>query len=231
MILSSLIEDILDDLADGVQQHPTKKLALKNQAHTRIMQLYENTTCSFENCFASFYSKGYCQRHYQQFTKRGEVKPTSRDYPVKYEGDTQIVYTPKGEILFDKDFNWREAMKTFHINAQGYAGHGRRLMHRLVIGAKKGEIVDHINRNKLDNRRSNLRIVTPSQNQMNKGHQKNNKSGYVGVFRNGKSWSAQISVNRDQKYLGTYRDIKDAVRARNEAVREYFGEHGIIAEI
>lgn len=92
------------------------------------------------------------------------------------------------------------------------------LIHRLVIGAKRGECVDHINRNKLDNRRSNLRIVTRGQNAMNRQFK-----GYNWARRE-KKWRAQIKVNGVKIHLGYFTEESEAREAYTNAHAKYFGE-------
>jgi len=86
--------------------------------------------------------------------------------------------------------------------------------------------VDHINRNRLDNRIENLRLVTPSQNLMNSGSYKNNTSGFKGVYwdKSKKEWRALIIVNGKRKHLGNFINKEDAIQAREEAEIKYFGD-------
>ncbi len=87
------------------------------------------------------------------------------------------------------------------------------LMHRVILGLEKGDgfIVDHINRNTLDNRRGNLRIVTPSQNRMNSKVRSDSATGFKGVSRTkaGK-FQAQRKVNGVNVYLGTRDTAQEA---------------------
>lgn len=96
-------------------------------------------------------------------------------------------------------------------------------MHREIIGAAKGQHVDHVNGNTLDNRRSNLRIVTQQENNKNKKRYLNNVSGVTGVSWNKqmKMWVARISVDRKDKYLGYYFSFEKAVAARKAAEIKY----------
>ena len=106
-------------------------------------------------------------------------------------------------------------------------------MHRLGMGFPNNKIVDHINHVTYDNRKNNLRIVTHSQNIMNRRLAKNNTSGVVGVYfdNNSKKWSAQIKINGENKYLGEFQNFDSAVNARKDAEKELFGEFSFDASI
>lgn len=100
-------------------------------------------------------------------------------------------------------------------------------LHRFIMGEpQKGYTIDHINRDGLDNRVCNLRFATFSQNNMNKGVQKNNTSGCTGVdWHKAKGvWRARIKINRKTIELGNFADKKDAIKARKLAEIKYFGE-------
>lgn len=89
-------------------------------------------------------------------------------------------------------------------------------MHKMVLPAPKGMYTDHINRNKLDNRKSNLRVVTNSQNMLNTGLYSNNTSGHKGVTYSNrdKRWIAQAKLNYRNIILGRFKDKEDAIDAR-----------------
>lgn len=99
-------------------------------------------------------------------------------------------------------------------------------MHRIVASAPNGMDVDHINRNQLDNRRSNLRVCTKSQNLANRPKQTNNKSGFKGVYYHKplKKWTAQIAVAGRSIHLGVFKDPREAAMAYNKSAAEYHGE-------
>ena len=99
-------------------------------------------------------------------------------------------------------------------------------MHRVIINAPKGVMVDHINGNGLDNRKSNLRVCTPRQNQQNLVHIKKKSSRFTGVMWNkvNKKWQANITIKNKIKYLGLYDDEREAAKAYERTCRELFGE-------
>lgn len=138
----------------------------------------------------------------------------------------------KVALVDDDDFE-RLIVSKWCVSAQGYAirhlrkfQFGSTMMHREILGAPKDMDVDHVNLNKLDNRRVNLRLCKMSQNIANSGKRKNNTSGYKGVSwsKQNKKWYACIKVNRKTIDLGRYDNILDAVEAHDVAAKKYFGE-------
>lgn len=100
------------------------------------------------------------------------------------------------------------------------------LMHREIIGIS-GLLVDHINRNGLDNRTENLRLADRSQNQMNKCCW--SKSGLKGVYRASRNrfW-AEININRNVIRLGSFKNPEDAGRAYDDAAIKIFGDRALL---
>lgn len=102
---------------------------------------------------------------------------------------------------------WEKKTKSFYAkaNVKGKSP----FLHRWILQPDIDQIVDHRNHNTLDNRRSNLRIGSNSENMQNrKGLQSNNKSGYRGVtwHKRDKKWEASLTVNRKRIHLGLYDD-------------------------
>lgn len=102
-------------------------------------------------------------------------------------------------------------------------------MHRVVArrkGLPSGRMVDHRDRNRLNNKRRNLRAATNTENQCNKGPQSNNTSGFKGVswHKKARKWSAQIRLHGKQKHLGLFELAKDAAQAYDTAARQLHGE-------
>lgn len=98
-------------------------------------------------------------------------------------------------------------------------------MHHVVLPLKDGLVCDHINGNRIDNRRENLRLVTKSQNMRNQGISARNKTGYKGVSKHQGKYRAYINVEKKQRHLGVFEDKKEAADAYNKAALIYFGEY------
>jgi hypothetical protein len=101
----------------------------------------------------------------------------------------------------------------------------RAIMERILGRAlTRNEEVDHISCNTLDNRRSNLRVASRSENARNRKRNKNNKSGFKGVVSHRAKWQAKIHVNGQRKHLGTFDTPELAYIAYCDAARQYHGE-------
>ena len=102
--------------------------------------------------------------------------------------------------------------------------------HRLLIKNKSGNQIDHINRNKLDNRRENLRLVRRSYNLQNRNKFKHSVSNYVGVTFDCKKnvkkpWISRITKDRKRIYLGSFKTELEAAMAYDEKALEIYGEN------
>lgn len=151
------------------------------------------------------------------------------------EDDYVIGYTfYDEEFLLDLEDLEKVNKYYWHKKPLGYMSSkkGKReiKLHRLIMDAKDGEVVDHINHNPADNRKSNLRKVTHQQNMFNKVKYKNNKSGYKGVVWNKRDqkWVSRISINKKQVELGRFHSLEEAVKVRKEAEVKYYGDYRYI---
>lgn len=99
-------------------------------------------------------------------------------------------------------------------------------LHRAICKAQPGQEVDHINDNKLDNRRANLRLCTRSQNEGHKRISRRNTSGYKGVSFNKREqkWVANICKDRHLYFLGYFKTANEAATAYDVAATKLFGE-------
>lgn len=152
-------------------------------------------------------------------------------------GEYGVGYTEDGsEFWFDKEDY--ELIKPYYwfYDDQGYVTTKPTRMseiklHRLVMGANDGDVIDHKNHprrheHKIDNRKCNLRYATDSQNAMNRHTHSNNTSGVKGVGwkKEFQKWCAYICKDYKQIHLGYFDSFDEAVAARKKAEKELFGE-------
>lgn len=140
-------------------------------------------------------------------------------------------------IVDDADYEWLSGFKWQYAN--GYAARGvfeggrsiKVYMHRLILGITGRSQGDHANRNRLDNRRSNLRASNASQNRANAKVKMDSSTGFKGVRRRKETryktrnpkWDARITVGCDRKFLGSFLSPEEAARAYDAAALEHFG--------
>lgn len=156
----------------------------------------------------------------------------------------QTAFRISGDIAIGTDFRGKKFIIdasdlglvsniTWHVNTLGYvqgsiyAESQNLLLHRFILGdVAIGLAVDHINRNKLDNRRANLRVCQNKDNIKNMWKRKDNTSGWTGVYHDKRygNWWSEIMVNGEKHYLGGYKKFDDAVIERYNAEQKYFGE-------
>lgn len=97
-------------------------------------------------------------------------------------------------------------------------------MHRAILGALDDQDVDHVNGNKLDNRKVNLRIATRSENSANRRVGSRNTSGFKGVHRSGARWRATIRVDGKSIHLGRFDTPEEAHSEYMKSAQRLFGE-------
>lgn len=134
--------------------------------------------------------------------------------------------TNKGKEILVDDIDYDKYHSCFwSLNSCGYVGSSLGFLHHLILGKKRGLVVDHINNNKLDNRRENLRHVSSSfNNGRTKG--KGASSGYKGVsyYKRNRKYQVQIRTNGKQIALGYYHSKEEAARVYDEAAIKYYGK-------
>lgn len=134
-------------------------------------------------------------------------------------------------ILVDADLVEVLSSHAWHVDADGYARTHTRsdkglAMHRLVLGLRSGDkrVSDHINMNRADNRRENLRACDRASNNRNITGRGKRKSLYKGVAPNRARWMAQVTFQRKVHHLGTFDTQEEAALAYNEAAARLHGE-------
>lgn len=136
----------------------------------------------------------------------------------------------KFALVDDEYFEWLNQWKwTYH---KGYASRkgetrGREIyMHRIIAETPDGSFTDHIDLNKLNNQKANLRICSRSQNKCNMGLRKDNTSGYKGVRldKNRMVWQARIVYCGKRKSLGYYKTVEEAAQVYDIYAEKYYGE-------
>lgn len=128
---------------------------------------------------------------------------------LKIKGTKRKVFIDEEDYDKVKNFNyWYSYRGTgyAHRSYYKYLGLNKRKqtiisLHHDILGKKKGKVVDHINRNTLDNRKCNLRFCDTSENHMNKSLQKNNTSGYKGVSYHKKDKRFRAKINFKGKHI------------------------------
>jgi hypothetical protein len=136
-----------------------------------------------------------------------------------------------GGVTFvdDDDFDWLNQWK-WHRNSGGYVWRtvktGKVTLHRLITGAGPGQHVDHINHDRLDNRRANLRLCTPRENNWNRPG--SSFSGLKGVSPFRGRWRAVITLGGRQLWLGLHETAEAAARAYDEAATKHFGDFAFL---
>lgn len=143
----------------------------------------------------------------------------------------------KFAIVDDEDYEWLNKYKwqadkignTYYaVRVVSQRGDRQKIyMHRCIMGAIRGQEIDHRNGNGLDNKKNNLRFCTRKQNLQNqKPH--NGSSKYKGVswfkWEAGGKWRAKIQINYKTIHLGLFNDETDAAKAYDEKAKEIFGE-------
>ena len=171
-----------------------------------------------------------------QRERTSEIKRKYNTYDLS--GEYGIGYTSKGEeFYFDledydkiKDYCWCFNDQDYVV-AHNKSGNNIRL-HRLILNINdKDIIIEDKNRRKNDNRKSNLRIATKSENAMNRPADIRSTTGYKGVHKVGNKYTANIGLNNETIYLGIFDSVEDAAECRYRNEKEIFGEFAYNEEV
>ena len=149
------------------------------------------------------------------------------DYGVGYLADGTEFYFDLEDYNKIKDFYWQDEHGYLRTNVRINKKHTRIYLHRLIANPDEDKVIDHINCNRRDNRKNNLRSATQTQNTYNKAISSKNKSGRTGVFwlKNSKKWMVNISYKNKSIYIGVFEDKQQAIEARRKAEDIYYGEY------
>lgn len=196
-------------------------------------------TC--ETCTRGFSVKPYVVRdglgkycsHRCQF--RGMVAAAAASRPILTQPeDHRLISLGNGSIakVSIEDFEDLSA-QAWNQTGLGYVTNGHSLrMHAFILGKIYGDysplVPDHINRDRLDNRRENLRLCTPAQNAQNRRRMKGRPGKLIGVHKSYKKWAAQINVDGVPIYLGTYDAPEDAAYVRDQFAIQLHGDFAVL---
>ena len=151
----------------------------------------------------------------------------------------------KVAIIDDEDFEkismypWHASKKpkdrTWYATAHVRMGERPKAfirMHRFILGEYNPKVlIDHKDRNGLNNQKSNLRRATISQNRVNSGKQTRNKGKYKGVYPQGPKWRARLRAGGVDVYIGTFNSEDEAARAYNKDVAVRYGEFAVLNKV
>ena len=167
--------------------------------------------CLVEGCSNNAHTLGYCKRHYDQMRRYGKIVNSGQrsmfdmNEIIEHDDHAEIILYDKygnetNRTLIDlDDVDKIKNIKWCYHNGDGYVDSTKvGSMHRFIMNCPKDMVVDHINRDRLDNRKTNLRICTIQQNAINRGLVSNNTSGFTGVSYDDhgkKKWRTIFTIN------------------------------------
>lgn len=190
--------------------------------------------CEIEGCNRPIRSSNvvHCHMHYMQVRQYGRIMEVTRNTPNEFvvEGDIckiglrNINHETIAYAIIDTEDMDKAKGKRWHIKDTGYAtcASPRVKLHQLIMDTRLE--IDHINNDRLDNRKANLRLATRSQNRMNSKPQKQGDLGIKGVRRHRGGYEASITYEGKYMYLGIHKTAKIAAEVYNTKARELFSE-------
>lgn len=198
----------------------------------------------YKNSVYVIYPNGYCLMHNARYKRHGSPEGWHKNWvrrPAIVDGSVARIPLGKnaknGYAIVDADMAYLAEHDLWNKDSAGYASVSRRVstrMHVMILGkAPDGYVIDHINRNKLDNRRINLRVCTQAQNTANRSLAKSYKNKYKGVYRhkNSITFYTRYKTADGWVYKGGFTSEADAAMFYNKKQREYFGEYVTLSEV
>ena len=185
--------------------------------------------CLAKNCLKDSRVKGYCTKHYRQIWKYGHILSRTKYSPNKYEfiGNICLIHlydkegTLSAKAIIDVNKYKKVINRKWCLTKSGYVrSRNNVFLHRVINGnPPDGQETDHINRNKLDNRKINLRFCSHLENKLNQEIRQNNTSGFKGVswHKRTRKWRSEIRFNGKRHYLGLFTSKIEAAKAYNHA--------------
>lgn len=146
------------------------------------------------------------------------------------DDDAHLLSSEAGYSFQVQDRSTKNYTRKYVKARRNRNGRSKPYLHRLIMNAQKGEHIDHINGDGLDNRKANLRRATRSTNMANQ-RRPAGKSGYRGVVQsNGDcaKWTARVTVNGQNIYSCGHDSPEEAAKARDQMALGYFGAHAVL---
>ena len=235
------------------------KKGRKGYCEKHYMQIYRHgyikerkviVGCKVEGCESPHCAKGYCNRHLIQYNKFGKIKGNpkrSMFNPNDFVVDGNIVRIKlydklgnyKGETLVDFWNYGKVKTRKWYLTNHNRVASGSEenfvFLSNFIMDhvSTKNSMIDHKDRNTLNNREANFRFCTKTQNAMNSKLRKDNTSGYKGVsyYKPNGKWRAYINIEGIRKSLGIFTTAFEAAKAYNNAALKYFGEFANLNKI
>jgi hypothetical protein len=189
--------------------------------------------CKIKGCQGEFLARGLCRKHYLQLWRYGKILKRTR-----FDKNKIILHKDYAEmLLYDQekrhiiartkidlgDVEKIKEKKWFLHSGYCFTNH-HHYLHSFLLGVIPNTDIDHINKDKLDNRRSNFRRVTHQQNMTNQKVRKNSPLGITGVSLVRGKYCATIMSNYKAIHLGLYATLNEAIRARKQGEKTFWGE-------
>lgn len=191
------------------------------------------SNCTIEGCTNKADSHGLCGKHLARYNQGKDPNTRTRldKNHILIDGDIARIIlcdnhgVPSAEAIIDAEDIAKVANYKWGKTSHGYVRSQNQYLHHAIIGKRDGRHVDHINRDKMDNRKANLRIVERRINVVNTPQHSNNKSGYKGVVKTKAGrWAAFAGPkNAGRRNLGTFDTPEAAAMAYNKFMSEYYG--------
>ncbi len=222
--------------------HYKRSLKGKNLYDPKNSELFLKV-CTIADCDGEHVAKGYCAKHYAQWKHHGKIFTRTIFTPNAFQIIGALCYitihdkygNEKTKTVIDAEDYEKCKNYKWHLDGNGYVVFKSRsrtiYLSKYVFGHNIK--LDHKNRKRLDNRKTNLRPCTRTQNSFNSGLRSDNTSGYRGVSWNKikHMWRVRIYAYKKCKYDDYFMDKIEAVKAYNRVAIKYHGEFATLNPI